>query len=350
MGIQPDVIVCRSDQVVGEELKAKIALFCDVERRGVVPLPTMPSIYEVPLVLEEEGLGDHLLHLLRIPPGRRDLAEWRQMVERLHNPSGRVTIAVIGKYVELHDAYLSVREALTHAGIHHNVEVDIRWVHSELLEQGDLSALEGVHGFVVPGGFGERGIEGKIAAARMARTQGIPYLGLCLGLHMMVIEAARAALETSEAHTTEVAPDTPNQDTGGTMRLGSYPCQLVPGTRAHQAYGTDEIAERHRHRYEVNNAYLDTLARVGLIPSGPSPDGKLVEIGEIEGHPFMVGSQFHPEFRSRPLRPHPLFRDFVGAAFAHASAPPEGLRTDAPMGPEGSALQPGVTGAPASGG
>jgi len=352
MGIQPDVIVCRSDHPVAEELKAKIALFCDVERRAVVPLPTMPSIYEVPLVLEEEGLGDELLHLLRIPPGRRDLANWRELVERLRHPAGRVTVAVIGKYVELHDAYLSVKEALIHAGVHHNAEVDIRWVHSERLEPGRLDVFEGVHGFVVPGGFGERGIEGKIEAARLARTQGIPYLGLCLGMQVMVVEAARAALNSEDANSTEFAPQTLHpvisllseqqgiEEKGGTMRLGAYPCRLVPGTRAHEAYASDEVVERHRHRYEVNNAYLDALAGVGLVPSGMSSDGELVEICEIAGHPFMVGSQFHPEFRSRPLEPHPLFRDFIGACLVRAALPEE-LRVDGAT-PEGEPLQPPV--------
>jgi len=326
LGIQPDVIVCRSDRPVADELRAKIALFCDVERRGVIPLLTMPSIYEVPLVLEEHGLGDYILELLGIEPKERDLQDWRDLVDRLAHPGGRVTVAVVGKYVELHDAYLSVKESLTHAGVYHNVAVDVRWVHSEALERGDLTALEGVDGIVVPGGFGERGFEGKIEAARLARTEGIPYLGLCLGMQVMVVEVARDLLGFEEANSSEFAPDTPHPvitllleqegvtDKGATMRLGCYPCRLVPGTKAAQAYGCDGVDERHRHRYEFNNAYRDRLAEAGLIASGLSPDGELVEICEIEGHPFMVGSQFHPEFRSRPLRPHPLFRDFVGAA------------------------------------
>jgi len=319
MGIQPDIIICRSDHPVAEELKAKIALFCDVERRGVISLLTMPSIYEVPLVLEEEGLGDYVLHLLGIEPRQRDLADWRQLVERLQHPAGEVTVAVVGKYVELQDAYLSVKEALTHAGVHYNVAVKIRWVHAEQLEDSDVSPLEGVHGIVVPGGFGERGIEGKIEAARVARTQG------------MVVEAARFALGSDDVNSSEFAPDTLHpvisllseqqgvEEKGGTMRLGRYPCRLVPATRAHQAYGVDEVEERHRHRYEFNNAYREVLAEAGLIASGLSPDGRLVEICEIRDHPFMVGSQFHPEFRSRPLRPHPLFREFVAAAVAQAA-------------------------------
>jgi CTP synthase len=326
MGIQPDVIFCRSDYPVDNELKAKISLFCDVEQRGVVPLVTMPSIYEVPLVLEREGLDEYILELMSISGTQRDLAEWHQLVERLQHPAGQVTVAVVGKYVELHDAYMSVKESLIHAGVHHNVAVEIRWVHSELLEGGDLSALEGVAGIVVPGGFGERGIEGKVHAARLARTQDVPYLGLCLGMQVMVVEAARAALGDDSVNSSEFAPDTPHPvisllseqegvtDKGATMRLGRYPCRPVPGTRAHQAYGVDEVGERHRHRYEFNNGYRDVLAEAGLIASGLSPDGQLVEICEIRGHPFMVGTQFHPEFQSRPLRPHPLFRDFVGAA------------------------------------
>jgi len=239
--------------------------------------------------------------------------------------------------VELHDAYLSVKEALIHAGIHYNTAVQIRWVQSELLEHGDLSLLDGVQGIVVPGGFGERGVEGKVQAAGLARTQKIPYLGLCLGLQVMVIEAARAALQSEEANSTEFAPDTPHPvisllseqegvtQKGATMRLGCYPCRLVSGTRAREAYGVDDIEERHRHRYEFNNAYRDALAKTGLIASGLSPDGQLVEVCEMQDHPFMVGSQFHPEFQSRPLRPHPLFREFIGAVAAYAGhGEPEG--------------------------
>jgi len=331
MGIQPDVIVCRSDRTVADELKGKISLFCDVERRGVIPLLTMPTIYEVPLVLEEEGLGDYMLELLHLQASERDLNDWRELVERLHHPHGRVTVAIVGKYVELHDAYFSVKEALIHAGVHHNVAVDIRWVHSELLDSGDISLIEGVDGVVVPGGFGERGIEGKIKAAHYARTQGVPYLGLCLGMQVMVVEAARAAFGTDDVNSSEFAPETGHPvislleeqedvtEKGATMRLGSYPCRLVPGTLAHRAYGVDEVEERHRHRYEFNNAYRARLEEAGLIASGLSPDGTLVEICELRDHPYMIGSQFHPEFRSRPLRPHPLFRDLIGAAVARAA-------------------------------
>jgi len=330
MGIQPDIIVCRSDRAVAEDLKAKIALFCDVERRGVVPLLTMPTIYEVPLVLEDEGMGDYVIELLKLDARGRNLDDWRELVEKLHNPTGRVEVAVVGKYVELHDAYISVRESLIHAGVYHNAATDIRWVHAETLENGDLSVLDGIQGIVVPGGFGERGIEGKVQAVRYARANNIPYLGLCLGMQVMVVEAAREVFGSEEPNSSEFAPNTRYPvisllseqqgvtEKGATMRLGYYPCRLVPGTLAYRAYGTEEIQERHRHRYEFNNAYEKTLAEAGLIASGRSPDGQLVEICERTDHPFMIGSQFHPEFLSRPLRPHPLFREFVAAALEHA--------------------------------
>jgi len=328
MGIQPDVIICRSDRPVDDDIKGKISLFCDVDKQGVIPLLTMPSIYQVPLVLEEAGLGDYVLDLLDLKAADRDLDDWRQLVHRLQHPAGEVTVAVVGKYVELHDAYLSVRESLTHAGVHHNTKVNIRWVHSELLERGDTSSLDGVDGIVVPGGFGERGFEGKLQAAHVARTQRIPYLGLCLGLQVMVVEAARNLLGFEDANSSEFAPETSNPvisllseqegvtQKGATMRLGAYPCELVPGTKAHAAYGVAEVSERHRHRYEFNNKYRAALKDAGIIASGLSPDGQLVEICEVVDHPFMVATQFHPEFRSRPLRPHPLFRSFVGAILA----------------------------------
>jgi len=331
MGIQPDVIICRTDHPVSEEIKAKISLFCDVERPCVVPLPTMPSIYEVPLVLEEAGLGERVIEMLDLPPGSHDLSDWRRLVERLQNPAGRVAVAVVGKYVELHDAYMSVKEALIHAGIHHDVGVDVHWVHSETLDGPEgPQALREVDGMVVPGGFGERGIEGKVVASRFAREEGVPYLGLCLGLQVMVVEVTRATVGDDSPNSTEFAADTPYpvisllseqrgiEDKGGTMRLGGYPCCLVPGSVAQRAYGVDQVVERHRHRYEFNNAYRDLLAKAGLVASGLSPDGQLVEICELRDHPFMVGTQFHPEFRSRPERPHPLFREFLAAVKARA--------------------------------
>lgn len=327
LGIQPDVIVCRSDLPVGEDLRQKISLFCDVPRRAVVPLLTMPTIYEVPLVLEDAGLGDYMGERLGLPNTSRDLKDWQEWVQRLKQPQGEVEVAVVGKYVELPDAYLSVKEALIHAGVAHHVAVRLRWVHSQDLEHHSPEAvLEGVDGIVVPGGFGERGVEGKIAAARYARQQGVPYLGLCLGMQVMVMEYARDVLGWEGAHSTEFDPETPYPviclmeeqlgitEKGGTMRLGSYPCHLRPGTLARAAYGTDLVMERHRHRYEFNNRYRDELEGAGLVCSGTSPDGELVELCEVRDHPFMVGSQFHPEFRSRPGRPHPLFLAFVATA------------------------------------
>jgi len=327
IGIQPDVIVCRSDRPVADELRDKISLFCDVPPAAVIPLLTMPTIYEVPLVLEAAGLGDLIIDRLGLRASESDLKDWRQWVERLRSPSGQVEVAIVGKYVELPDAYLSVKEALIHAGAQNGVGVNIRWLHSQEMESASVEdALAGVEGIVVPGGFGERGFEGKIRAARYARENGVPYLGLCLGLHVMVVEFARQLFGSDEANSTEFHPESPYpvisllseqqgvQEKGGTMRLGGYPCRLVPGTKAHAAYGRDEVIERHRHRYEFNNEYRAQLEEAGLIASGTLPDGSLVEICELRDHPWMVGSQFHPELRSRPNRPHPLFNGFLAAA------------------------------------
>jgi CTP synthase len=327
MGIQPDVILCRSEQPVSIETRDKIALFCDVERRAVVAMPTVRSIYEVPAMLEDAGLGDFVIERLNLDASGRDLEDWRRLVDRLNNPSTSVKVAVVGKYVELRDAYLSVKESLIHAGIAEDAEVEILWVHSEDIDFENVAGkLAGIDAIVVPGGFGERGIEGKVAAARFARENRVPYLGLCLGMQVMVVEAARSAFGTDAPNSTEFDPETPFPvislleeqtgvvEKGGTMRLGAYPCRLEPGSRAYEAYGVEEIRERHRHRYEFNNTYGDQLREFGLIQSGRSPDGSLVEICEIADHPFMVGTQFHPEFRSRPDRPHPLFRDLIAAA------------------------------------
>jgi CTP synthase len=327
IGIQPDIIVCRSDYPVAEEFKDKIALFCDVEKRAVVGLTTASVIYEVPLILDEAGMGQIVAEKLRLPGASRDLSEWRTMVERMKKPKSKVSIALVGKYVKLRDAYLSVREALCHAALYHDRDVEIVWIESEELEkEGGDALLRAANGIVVPGGFGYRGIEGKIIAARYARENNIPYLGLCLGLHMMVIEFARHVLKSDKPNSTEFDKDTPYpvidlmltqkevKEKGGTMRLGLYPCQLVPGTHAAAAYNEPLVYERHRHRFEFNNKYREVLSKAGLVASGISPDGKLVEIVEFAGHPWMVGTQFHPEFTSRPNRPHPLFRDFIGAA------------------------------------
>ncbi|KAA0239479.1 MAG: CTP synthase [Dehalococcoidia bacterium] len=329
MGIQPDVIITRSDHPVAREICDKIALFCDVDPAAVIPLETVSSIYEVPLILEERGLGGYVIDRLGLSGGR-DLAEWREMVDRLKHPAGSIEVAVVGKYVELHDAYMSVKESLAHAGISSGVEVDIRWVPAEDLETREAAAvLEGVDGIIVPGGFGERGWEGKVRAATYARTRGVPYFGLCLGMQVLVTEFARNVCGMAGANSTEFDPETPFPvislleeqlgvtNKGGTMRLGAYPCRLTPGSSAAAAYGTDMVSERHRHRWEFNNRYRAELEAAGLVVSGLSPDGTLVEIAEIGGHPFMLGTQFHPELQSRPNRPHPLFREFVAAAVAH---------------------------------
>ena len=331
MGIQPDVIVCRSDLPVSLDLREKISLFCDVEPRAVIPLLTMPTIYEVPLVLEKAGLGGYIVERLSLPPSSRDLEDWERWVERLKNPRGSVEVAVVGKYVELPDAYLSVKESLIHAGVQHDVAVNIHWVHSEEMERpGGEGLLAGADGIVVPGGFGERGIEGKVVATRFARRNRLPYLGLCLGLQVMVVEFARDLFGSEEVNSTEFYPETPYPvisllseqqrvvDKGGTMRLGGYPCRLVPGSKAWAAYGLDAVIERHRHRYEFNNEFREQMEQAGLLASGTSPDGSLVEICELRDHPWMVGSQFHPEFRSRPNWPHPLFSGFLAAALEHS--------------------------------
>ena len=327
IGIQPDAVICRADQPILPEIKAKVSLFCDVSPQAVVALPTVPNIYQVPLILEDEGLGDLLVASLSLPGRQRDLARWRGMVDRMMAPKEALPIAVVGKYTDLHDAYLSVREALRHAGLHHDRDVEISWINSEEVErQGPHELLGQVSGIVVPGGFGSRGVEGMIKTVEYARARQVPYFGLCLGMQVMVIEHARSLLGLKDANSTEFGPQTahpvihilPGQrglsEMGGTMRLGNYPCRLVAGTRAAAAYGSETVVERHRHRFELNNAYREPLQEAGLLASGLSPEGHLVEIAEQTGHPFMVGVQFHPEFRSRPQAPHPLFCAFVGEA------------------------------------
>jgi len=327
IGIQPDVIICRSDLPIPEGIRDKISLFCDVERQAVIPLPTVPTIYEIPLLLEESGLGQLIISKLGLKTRRKDLSDWQRLVERLKTPHEPVNIALVGKYVELTDAYFSVREALCHAALYHDRDINLCWIHSEDLEKGGADTLLcSAQGIIVPGGFGLRGIEGMVKAANYARNNEIPYLGLCLGLHVMVIELARHVFNSTEPNSTEFDPDTaypvidllPEQrkqkDMGGTMRLGNYPCQLVPGSRAAQTYGRNLINERHRHRYEFNNEFRASLHKAGMIYSGLSPDNRLVEICELADHPWMVSCQFHPEFGSRPNRPHPLFRDFLGVA------------------------------------
>jgi CTP synthase len=337
IGIQPDVIALRSDHPVDEDVVGKIALFCDVEKEAVIPLVTADSIYAVPLSLEDEGLGDWIARQLRLTPRRNaeeSLAEWRRVVAEVRRQKPSLRIGLVGKYVELEDAYFSVKEALAHAALAIGWQVDIDWIRSEDLEKGrGLQRLEQVDGIVVPGGFGYRGIEGKIVAARHARLHKVPYLGLCLGMQVMCIELARQVFDSDEPNSTEFDISTeypiidlmPDQrdiaDMGGTMRLGSYPCQLQPGTRAAAAYSAAGhgavIYERHRHRFEFNNHYRNQMQANGLVFSGLSPDGRLVEISELADHPFMLGSQFHPEFKSRPNKPHPLFLAFVQAARQH---------------------------------
>ncbi len=338
IGIQPDIIVARSDHPIDEDIRSKIALFCDVEQRAVISLVTTPIIYEVPLILEQAGLGEYLVERLQLDIAQpSELAGWREVVEDIRRPKQPVRVGLVGKYVELRDAYLSVREALHHAGLRYDAAVEIDWIDSEQIERRGMSRFENLHGIVVPGGFGYRGIEGKVLAARFARENRLPYLGLCLGMQVMVIELARHALDSDEPNSTEfdiktrypvidlMADQRDISEMGGTMRLGLYPCQLVPGTRVAAAYadllkGESVVHERHRHRFEVNNVYRKLLADAGMTFSGLSPDGRLVEIGELADHPFMVGCQFHPEFRSRPIRPHPLFQGFVKAAIAHRDA------------------------------
>ena len=331
IGIQPDVIIARSDYPVDDSLRDKIALFCDVEPRAVIPMVTTPLLYELPLLIEEAGLGEFVVERLELDIGAPDLSAWRAMVDEIKRPKPVLPIALVGKYVQLQDAYISVREALCHAGVACGRDVEIVWVNSEELQRGrGWEQLQEVGGVVVPGGFGYRGIEGKVAAARWARQNRVPYLGLCLGMQVMTVELARHVLGSDEPNSTEFDLSTkhpvidlmPDQhtitDMGGTMRLGLYPCDLKPGTRAAAAYGVTHVEERHRHRFEFNNAYRQVLEKAGLVFSGLSPDGRLVEIVELADHPFMMGSQFHPEFRSRPNRPHPLFRAFIEAAIAHA--------------------------------
>ena len=327
IGIQPDAIMCRSDEPITDDIKDKIAVHCDVPRRGVIGLPTVDTVYAVPLLLEEEGLGDLVVEGLGLPTSNRDMAQWSELVENIKASRQTLPIAVVGKYVDLQDSYISVKEALLHAGVVHDRNVEVQWVRAEDIEEsGPAPFLQSVSGIVVPGGFGPRGVEGMIDTVRYARDNKVPYLGLCLGLQVMVIEAARGLLGRKTANSTEFDPDTvdpvidlmPDQreitEMGGTMRLGLYPCQVVDGTWASRAYKQPLVHERHRHRFEVNNSYREGFESVGLWPTGLSPDGRLVEIMEMPDQPFMVGVQFHPEFLSRPNRPHPLFREFVGVA------------------------------------
>ncbi len=330
-GIQPDAIVCRSEAPISADLKRKISNLCDVPVEGVVNAADARNLYEIPLVLHEEGLDTLLCRQLGLAGDPIDLSDWEALVARVENATTPVRIGVIGKYVSLPDAYLSVVEALKHGGFHHGADVDIEWIQAEevegLLAAGRLRDLDGI---VIPGGFGERGVEGKIAAAAHARVEGVPCLGLCLGMQVMVIDVARNVAGMSGAHSSEFDPQTPHPvidlmasqrdvtDMGGTMRLGAYIAELQPGSRVAEIYGREVVSERHRHRYEFNSRYRARLEEAGLVCSGTSPDGRLVEFVELQGHPFWIGTQAHPEFKSRPDRPAPLFESFVAAALDRA--------------------------------
>lgn len=331
IGIQPDIIIARSDYPVGDELRDKIALFCDVERQAVVPMVTTNVLYEIPLLVEKAGLGEYLLKRLGLEARQQpDWREWSNLVSEVRRPKPSIRVALVGKYVELRDAYMSVRESLKHAGLALGYEVEIDWVHSVDLEKDKgWDLIQQSDGILVPGGFGHRGIEGKIKAAHYARENKIPYFGLCLGMQLMVIEFARFVLGDDSANSTEFDRSTPHpvidlmldqrsiEDMGGTMRLGLYPCHLQPDTIASNAYAKDTVQERHRHRFEFNNAYREILQEHGMQLSGISPDGRLVEIAELKDHPFMMGTQFHPEFLTRPNRPHPLFVQFIKTAIQY---------------------------------
>ena len=327
LGIQPDILVCRSDVPIPEDMRRKIALFCNMSEECVIQNTTAGTLYEVPLLLQKERLDEIVCRKLGLDRPAADMTHWAAMVEDIKNAKKEVTIALVGKYVQLHDAYLSVEESLFHAGTACGAVVHIRWIDSETVTPENVAQkLAGCSGVLVPGGFGDRGIEGMIAAARYARESGLPYFGICLGMQIAVIEFARHVLGWADAHSTEMAPQTthpvidlmPDQvgvsSKGGTMRLGQYPCVLAADSRARALYGQAEISERHRHRYEFNNDFRDRITAAGLLPVGTSPDGRLVEIVEIPAHPWFVGVQFHPEFKSRPDRPHPLFKGFVAAA------------------------------------
>ncbi|MDP2996620.1 MAG: CTP synthase [Bryobacterales bacterium] len=328
IGIQPDILVCRSERPLARELKDKIALFCDVDAEAVINAPDVKSVYQVPLVFAEQNVDQIVMRLLRLEATRPDLARWSDMVERLYGLTEEVRIGLVGKYVEYEDSYKSLKEALLHGGLAHNVKVKIEWIEAENLEWPSCAGvLDGFDGILVPGGFGKRGIQGMIHAIRFARESKTPYFGICLGMQTMVIEFARNVCGLAEADSTEFEPATPHRviyklrellgvdELGGTMRLGAYPCQLAEGSFARRAYGVAEIQERHRHRFEFNREYEEILTANGLRITGATPDGVYVEICEIPDHPWFLGCQFHPEFKSKPLEPHPLFRAFIGAAY-----------------------------------
>ena len=330
IGIQPDILLCRTDRFLSKDIKSKIALFCNVEEQAVITAKDVASIYEVPLVFSREGVDSLVLKYLHLEPKERDLKQWEELVHRVYNPKDQVTIAIVGKYVEYEDSYKSLKEALVHGALAHNLKLSANWVEAEGLEAGQQACeeqLSSYDGILVPGGFGKRGIEGMLQAIRYARENKIPYFGICLGMQTACIEFARNVCGLAEANSSEFDPATAHrviyklrelrgvEELGGTMRLGAWICKIEPGTLAHRIYGQSEISERHRHRYEFNREYESLLTGAGLRISGSTPDGTYVEMVELPDHPHFIGCQFHPEFKSKPLEPHPLFRTFVGAAY-----------------------------------
>jgi len=335
VGIQPDILLCRTDRFLSKEIKSKIALFCNVEEEAVITAKDVASIYEVPLVFAREGVDTLALKYLHIEARERDLGPWEELVHRVYNPKDEVTIGIVGKYVEYEDSYKSLKEALVHGALAHNLKINVNWIEAEGLETKDRedrsyeAQLENYDGILVPGGFGKRGIAGMLNGIRYAREKKVPYFGICLGMQTACIEYARNVCGLEDANSSEFDPATPHrviyklrelrgvEELGGTMRLGAWPCKIEPGTLAHKVYGQLEISERHRHRYEFNREYEGPLTAAGLRISGSTPDGTYVEMVEIPGHPYFLGCQFHPEFKSKPLEPHPLFKAFVGAAYQH---------------------------------
>ena len=347
LGIQPDILLCRTDRFLPTEIRRKIALFCDVDEDAVITAKDVPSIYEVPLVLGNEGLDRQILRRLQLPDSERTMSEWQTLVDGIRHPTDRLAIHIVGKYVGYEDSYKSLNEALYHGGFRHRLAIDIQWVEAEALGSDDgAHLLDGADGVLVPGGFGDRGSRGMMRAARIAREERIPYFGICYGFQWAAVEYARHVCGLDGADSTECEPDAAHKiiyklrdllgvdDLGGTMRLGTYPCQLSPGSLAQRIYGTDVVGERHRHRYEFNRTYERVLTEHGLVISGQSPDGKFVETIELPDHPWFVAVQFHPEFRSKPLKPHPLFADFVRASYEHKVAtrsPTESAVTRSPV-------------------
>jgi CTP synthase len=332
IGIQPDILLCRTDRFLSKDIKSKIALFCNVEEEAVITGKDVASIYEVPLVFAHEGVDTLALRYLRLEAKDRDLSKWEDIVHRVYNPKAEVTIGIVGKYVEYEDSYKSLKEALVHGSLAHNLKLHLNWIEAEGLETGDRTYEEQLaeyDGILVPGGFGKRGIEGMLIAIRYARENKVPYFGICLGMQTACVEFARNVCGLADANSSEFNPATPHrviyklrelrgvEELGGTMRLGAWTCKIEPGTLAHRIYGQTEISERHRHRYEFNREYEETLTAGGLKISGSTPDGTYVEMVEIEDHPHFIGCQFHPEFKSKPLEPHPMFKSFIGASYEH---------------------------------